>query len=555
MLLEILLLLLGLMALPPDAASASASTSTPRPPNFIFLLADDWGWGDSYFNVKSDPVAPPHTPNLDKMASRGVVFSDFHTASPVCSPSRAGFMTGNDPSRFRIHTALNVHWDQNAAQDQANYLETNVPTVTRLLQQAGWTTGHFGKWHLGSGANASNASQSAPLPTEYGIDRSCTFNSNDPCQANAQDFNTSIDIVDHAMEFISDTAAQRKPFYVNIWLHVSHDRLDPTAAQKAAESSVCQQRGLATNQTVCPQQVFVAAQRDADVQVGRLYKLLGDLDLHESTLLLFSTDNGPEEQQVYANARGSTGPFRGRKRSLYEGGTRVPSFALWGGGTPKPTIPPGGVDHTVLSANDWLPTVLSIARVPLPADLALDGEDMSAVFLRNATGQRAPTARTKPVFWEWRYGIAGTCDNVSPHYAVRDGAWKYLVNADGSRRELYRLDLYNGNASYNPDFNERVNVAAAHASQVAKMAHALAGWRATIPPCASFVPDTSCSQFTSQVFPGGGGGGGGAAAVRQETEPQRWEDSDPDWWFDPASNKHVFWSMVNSEQRPSRRRL
>ena len=141
------------------------------------------------------------------------------------------------------------------------------------------------------------------------------------------------------------------PFYVNIWLHVSHDRLDPTQAQKAAEVSsgrTCAAKGLATNQSTCAQAVFVAAQRDADAQVGRLDKLLGELDLHENTLLLFSTDNGPEEQQVYSNARGSTGPFRGRKRSLYEGGTRVPSFALWGGGTPKPTIPTGRCEPIIL---------------------------------------------------------------------------------------------------------------------------------------------------------------------------------------------------------------
>ncbi len=527
------------------AAAAAATPSAARRPNFIFLLADDWGWGDAAFNVRHDPVAPPHTPHLDRMAARGVVFADFHTASPVCSPSRAGFMTGNDPSRYRIHTALNVRWDQNAAQDQANYLQTSVPTITRLLQREGWTTGHFGKWHLGSGANASNASQSAPLPTAYGIDRSCTFNSNDPCQANAQDFNTSVDIVDRAMAFISDAAARHVPFYVNVWLHASHDRLDPTAAQKAAESGVCQQRGLATNQTVCPQQVFVAAQRDADVQVGRLDKLLGDLDLRESTLLLFSTDNGPEEEQVYANARGSTGPFRGRKRSLYEGGTRVPSFALWGGGTPKPTIPAGAVDHTLLSATDWLPTVLSIAGVALPDGLALDGEDMSRVFLRNASGQRAPAARTKLVFWEWRYGIAGACANVSPHYAVRDGAWKFLVNADGGRPELYKLDLYDGNASYAPDFNERRNLAAAFPERVAKLAHALAGWRATIPPCAEFAADVSCSRFASEVYPGAGGGGGvsaaAAAAAAAGHRPGRWEDSEPDSWFDPASGQHVFW--------------
>jgi N-acetylgalactosamine-6-sulfatase len=117
------------------------------PTNFVFLLADDWGWGDNTFNVGKDPASPaPHTPHLDAMAAQGVIFSDFHTASPVCSPSRAGFMTGRDPSRFRIHTALSGNWAANAAEDQADYLETSVVTVTSLLQSAGYATGHFGKW-------------------------------------------------------------------------------------------------------------------------------------------------------------------------------------------------------------------------------------------------------------------------------------------------------------------------------------------------------------------------------------------------------------------------
>jgi hypothetical protein len=182
--------------------------------------------------------------------------------------------------------------------------------------------------------------------------------------------------------FISSSKAEQAPFYCNVWcdrkpapypcvcprpvlaksahscmikrhggcfeikcrLHVSHNKLDPTAEQKAAVgagSTQCKAGELATNQTECAQLVFVAAQQDADVQLGRLWTLLGDLDLHESTLLLFSTDNGPEEQRIYSNAQGSQGPFRGRKRSLYEGGTRVPSFAVWGGGTPNPTIPAG----------------------------------------------------------------------------------------------------------------------------------------------------------------------------------------------------------------------
>lgn len=155
------------------------------------------------------------------------------------------------------------------------------------------------------------------MPTAYGIDQSCTFNSNDPCQADGHTGNTSVNIVDSALGFIAQSAADKAQFYCNVWLHVSHNKLDPTAEQKAAvsgKSTQCKTGELATNQTECAQLVFIAAQQDADAQIGRLWKLLGDLDLIESTLLLFSTDNGPEEQRVYSNAQGSQGPFRGRKR-------------------------------------------------------------------------------------------------------------------------------------------------------------------------------------------------------------------------------------------------
>ena len=175
--------------------------------------------------------------------------------------------------------------------------------MTSLLQGAGWRVGHFGKWHLGSGHDPST-NESAPVPTAYGIDKSCTFNSNDACIADAQTFNTSVDIMDRAMQFIADSHAADVPFYVNIWLHVSYDRLDPTESQKAEALPLsCRSKGLATNQTVCAQAVFLAAQADADAQVARLNRLLSRLDLHESTLLLFSTDNGPEEQRVYINAQ------------------------------------------------------------------------------------------------------------------------------------------------------------------------------------------------------------------------------------------------------------
>eukprot|EP01052_Picozoa_sp_SAG31_P025877 SAG31_NODE_2299_length_5981_cov_2.649439_6_plen_471_part_00 len=383
----------------------------------------------------------------------------------------------------------------------------------------------FDQWHLGSGNQ--NGTGIAPIPSAYGINESCTFNSNDPCQADGHTGNTSVNIVDSAMDFI--TRARTGRFYANVWLHVSHNKLDPTAAQKAAvarHSTQCKVGELATNQTECAQLIFVAAQQDADAQIGRLWAHLGDMDLHESTLFLFSTDNGPEEQRIYSNAQGSQGPFRGRKRSLYEGGTRVPSFAVWGGGTPRPTVVSGAIDHTPVSALDWFPTVLSLAMVPWPKELDLDGEDISEILLDQRAGVRFPRRRTTLLFWEWRYGVSGPCENVAPHIAVRDGDWKYLENADGTRQELYKLDLYNsseGNSAL--DWHEMTNLRSAEPARAQQMAEALRSWLASLPEGPSWSSNPGCQGF---VFPTGSLNSM-VAAKQAEGVSMGAHDSDPDW--------------------------
>jgi N-acetylgalactosamine-6-sulfatase len=173
-----------------------------------------------------------------------------------------------------------------------------------------------------------------------------------------------VQIIDSAIKFIHKVTAKSTPtpFYLNVWLHISHNRLNPSQAQKDAcvKNNVrCACTNPADNQTTCAHQIFWAAQpagrRRADWQVAG--HILKELDLVESTLVAFSTDNGPEEQLVYQAAVGNTGPFRGRKRSLYEGGIRVPFIVTWGGMSPKSRVAANTVDNTVLGAVDWMPTV------------------------------------------------------------------------------------------------------------------------------------------------------------------------------------------------------
>jgi N-acetylgalactosamine-6-sulfatase len=212
-------------------------------------------------------------------------------------------------------------------------------------------------------------------------------------------------------------------------------------------------------------EIFAASVTDLDTQVGRLLAGLKQRGKDQDTLILFSSDNGPEDIHI-GNAGhsgvGSAGPFRGRKRSLYEGGIRVPGILRWPG-----KIPAGRIeDKAVLSGVDWLPTICQLAGARLPADLALDGEDAGDVL----RGQSR--SRTRPLFWEWRFNIAGEPFHHSPQLAVREGDWKLLLNPDRSRVELYDLKT---------DLTQLNNVAEHHPELVEKLAQQATTWAQSLP--------------------------------------------------------------------------
>ena len=182
-------------------------------------------------------------------------------------------------------------------------------------------------------------------------------------------------------------------------------------------------------------------------------------------MILFSSDNGPEDIHV-ANAGhsgvGSAGPFRGRKRSLYEGGIRVPGIFRWPG-----KIPAGVVENkSVVAGVDWLPTVCKLAGVQIPATHRIDGEDMSDVLL----GKTRP--RAKPLMWEWRFRIAGEPFHHSPMLAIRDGDWKLLMNPDRSRVELYEI---------NKDPTQLNNLADRRPGLAASLGERLLAWQKDLP--------------------------------------------------------------------------
>ena len=432
--------------------SFAHASDSPAKPNFVFIFADDLGWGDlgCYGNRQI------RTPNLDRLAQQGLLLTQFYVNGSVCSPSRTAFMTSRFPARLRIHGHLATD-KQNAARAMPNWLDPQVPTVTRLLKAAGYATGHFGKWHLGSG-------KEAPSPTRYGIDEHCTVNSSGPALSGQGEpyfrAKSSAQIVDHAIAFIEKH--RNEPFYVNVWSLVPHATLHPTPEQMEPYKRLAP--GGVPYAGV--KQIYYASVSDLDRQVGRLTKRIDELGLGGNTFIVFSSDNGPEDLDIrnaVHSGIGSAGPFRGRKRSLYEGGIRMPFIVRCPGRTPAGRVD----DETIAAGVDWLPTVCGLAGVRLPDGLDLDGEDMSEALLGR------PTERGRPLMWEWRFRVFGDMAHRCPMLAVREGRWKLLMNPDRSRIELYDIP---------GDPTELDNIVGQHPDVVRRLSEKVLAWQKTLPP-------------------------------------------------------------------------
>lgn len=421
-------------------------------PNVVFLFADDLGWGDlgcyGQRRVK--------TPSLDRLASQGTLFTQFYVAGSVCSPSRTGIMTGHYPARHRIFGHLAAS-KTNQQREMPDALDPDVVTLTDILQRAGYQTAHFGKWHLG------NLS-----PAQYGFDSFRTESaSNVPDRATIDIWGAknrpqcTAEILDAALEFIDSCQGSPEPFYINAWFSDPHATLNPSADQLARVSQLApvgvEYPGVA--------QIYYACVIEMDRQIGRFLDELDRRGLADNTLVIFSSDNGPEDFQIRNAAHsgvGSAGPFRGRKRSIYEGGIRTPLLLRWPG-----KIPAGKVNDTsVVNGVDFIPTLAELTGGDVSPTESLDGEDMHDVWLG------ADRRRTGACFWEWRYRLFGHVANHPPRLAVRKDDFKLLMNPDASRIELYNLAR---------DPGERDNVAHQHPDRVQLLRSMLLDWNSGLP--------------------------------------------------------------------------
>ncbi|GGD11548.1 sulfatase-like hydrolase/transferase [Aquisalinus flavus] len=469
------------MAMPLPAAQASDN----KLPNIVYILTDDQGWGD-LAAYGHDRVKTPH---LDALAREGMLFTQFYAGSPVCSPSRASILSGRFAPETGIHYAIGG--PGGAFLNSRPWFDADQTTLYDVFRDAGYTVGHFGKWHLGGKVDAGTA----PPPEAYGIDVSATTNSTGaPLRRGAaivvEDTLGDVDtpnklprsdstqvIVENSIDFIA--ANKEGPFFVSLWTLEPHSVLDPTPEQM--EPYLYYTHPNVVDRLKSSETVYYASLTNIDTQIGKLFDYLEAEGLEDNTIVVFTSDNGPSPLWSLGTGHagaGQAGPFRGTKGSLYEGGIRVPFIVRWPGQVPADTI---NVE-TVLSSIDMMATLTGLAglNAQLPAN---DGEDLSAA-LRTGTGERS-----SPLFWEYRAGSWGRDIQRSPRLAMRDGDWKLLMNPDGSRVELYNLARY-------PD--ETGNVADYETARLEIMTQQLMGWyNSKVPDHDKAMPHTGKKSWRS----------------------------------------------------------
>ena len=369
-------------------------------PNVILVLADDLGSIDLNCYGANDLS----TPVLDGLASRGVRFTQFYAAAPVCSPSRAAFITGLYPQRAGV--------PGNVSSQAGNHgMPAATQTVAELFNANGYVTGHVGKWHLGYTPETMPNGQG--FLNSFGhmggcIDNYSHFfywqgpNRHDLWENGKEIFRDGEYFPDlmaeEAIQFI-DANAER-PFMMYWALNTPHYPLQGTDKWRKHYANLNP-----------PRQMYAAFVSTTDEIIGRVLSHLKKLKLDENTIVIFQSDHGHSQEERTFSGGGSAGPYRGAKFSLFEGGIRVPAMISWPG-----HIPEGQVRHQMATGCDWLPTVISFCDLD-KGKRTFDGKDISDVIL-------SESAESPHRVFHWESG--GGKNNRQ--WAVRKGNWKLIGN-------------------------------------------------------------------------------------------------------------------------------
>jgi arylsulfatase A-like enzyme len=432
------------------AGAAAAATDRDRP-NLVLILADDLGYGD--LACFGHPLVK--TPNLDRLAQRGVRLTNFYADAPVCSPTRAALLTGRVPQRNGLTNVIEV-------EDEHSHLSADEQLLPQLLKAHGYATGIVGKWHLGE--------EQPYRPNQRGFDYfvgglkgGLDFFCHDFI-GGRHDLWQNNTAIDRPGEYITDlTAAEAEqfidahhevPFFLYVPFHAVHTSMGSKTRNVVQATRATLERYVpdASANDEIPVGVRMAAFASAmDDAVGRIEQALARHDLSDRTLIVFTSDNGP-----VTKAGGSAGSFRGEKHSLWEGGIRVPTIACW-----PDKLPAGTTSNALGATHDVLATLMAAARLPLPDGLEVDGRDLLPVLSQSTTTDRGDESDARTLCWSYVRDSLGTRER-----AVRRGPWKWLNG------ELYNLD---------DDAGETTDLATTHPDTAAALTAAWDKWVSQFP--------------------------------------------------------------------------
>ncbi|MGB7347384.1 MAG: sulfatase-like hydrolase/transferase, partial [Pirellulaceae bacterium] len=429
----------------------SAAQQRTRP-NVVVMMVDDMGFAGPSIAPYGNPNYK--TPGMDRLASEGMLFTDFHSSGTVCSPTRAGLLTGRYQQRSGIEAVIHPHADH---PEHRKWLHASEVTFAELFKQAGYTTGLVGKWHLGYPQGNDEVH-----PQNHGFDYFKGYHSGNIDYINhwgdhqehdwwhgrketVEEGYTTHLINKYALEFIQQN--KDKPFC----LYVAHE--SPHAPVQGPNDPI--QRGPDAKKRTTPHEEAMKQMiLEMDKGVDQVRAKLVELGLEKNTLFLFFSDNGD------ANGTATGHPtHRGNKGQVYEGGTRVPAIAWWPG-----KIESGTRVSDLAITLDVMPTILSVAGL-VATDRPLDGIDLSSVLFE----KKALPARS--LFW------ASLSNGGNRSEAMRDGKWKLVVqhpNATPGTFENERVELFN----LAQDISEENNLAAARPERAAAMLGQIKNWYA-----------------------------------------------------------------------------
>jgi arylsulfatase A len=399
----------------------SCSQKQPETPNVLILLADDMGYSDlGCFGGKAN------SPNLDELAESGMKFTHFYAPAPNCSPSRTGLLTGRIPSRVGMYSYR--------ANNHVMHLPDSEITIAELLQEKGYQTAHFGKWHLS--CLPQNETLNQPQPHQQGFDYSLgTENNARPSHLNPVNFVRNGErvgetegyscqlVANEVKNWLQNYYQKEKPFFMYVAFHEVHAKIASPPEMTANYAD--------ENKKYAE---YLANVENMDDAAGKILKELENKGLLENTLVIFASDNGPYR-------KGSAGEFRGLKGEVWDGGIRVPGIFYW-----KDNIQAGQVNETPASLVDVLPTLAEVCSFKVPADRKIDGTNISPLF------NDKPIHRETPLVWFFYRAwpeismriddyilIGNALDSIPKTHAVSDSDLRFIKSIELQEFELYNV--------------------------------------------------------------------------------------------------------------------